>query len=107
MAESGKRQRRLSDGYSFAGFGAKETVRGVFGDPDVRIVRLDRRSKKRFAAVVSGSATAGTTGGGGRGAPPFAPKFRFVLEPERGRARRAPPGPRNANGWDCCCARPP
>jgi hypothetical protein len=60
MAESGKRQRRLSDGYSFAGFRAKETVRGVFGDPDVRIVRLDRRSKKRFAAVAGGSGTAGT-----------------------------------------------
>src|SRR6202795_2497708 len=66
LGSSGKRQRRLSDGYSFAGFGAKETLRGVFGDPDVRIVRLDRRSKKRFAAVVSGSPTAGTTGGWGR-----------------------------------------
>jgi transposase len=46
MAKSGKRQRRLSDGYSFAGFRALETVRGVFGDPDVRMVTLDRRSKK-------------------------------------------------------------
>src|SRR5277367_1649778 len=45
MSESGKRQRRLSDGYSFAGFRACESVRGVFGDPDVRIVTLDRRSK--------------------------------------------------------------
>jgi hypothetical protein len=63
MTKSGKRQRRLSDGYSFAGFRAKTTVRGVFGDPDVRIVRLDRRSKKRFAAVAGGSGTAGTTGG--------------------------------------------
>src|SRR6266576_7190200 len=51
MVESGKRRRRLSDGYSFAGFRADETLRGVFGDPDVRILRLDRRSKKRFAAV--------------------------------------------------------
>jgi antirestriction protein ArdC len=51
MAESGKRQRRLSDGYSFAGFRARVTVRGVFGDPNVRIVRLDRRSKKRLAVV--------------------------------------------------------
>jgi hypothetical protein len=66
MAESGKRQRRLSDGYSFAGFRAKETVRGMFGDPDVRIVRLDRRSKKRFAATAGGSTPAGTTGGCGR-----------------------------------------
>jgi hypothetical protein len=31
MAESGKRQRRLSDGYSFAGFRVRATVRGVFG----------------------------------------------------------------------------
>jgi hypothetical protein len=63
MAKSGKRQRRLSDGYSFAGFRAQATVRGVFGDPDVRIMRLDRRSKKRFAAVAGGSGTAGTIGG--------------------------------------------
>jgi hypothetical protein len=66
MAESGKRQRRLSDGYSFAGFRAKATVRGVFGDPNVRIVRLDRRSKKRLAVVADWSRTAGTTGGYGR-----------------------------------------
>src|SRR5271168_1027525 len=46
MAKSGKGQRRVSDGYSFAGFRARETVRGVFGDPDVRIVTLDRSSKK-------------------------------------------------------------
>jgi hypothetical protein len=63
MAKSGKRHQHLSDGYSFARFRAKATVRGVFGDPDVRIVRLDRRSKKRFAAVAGGSGTAGTTGG--------------------------------------------
>jgi transposase len=66
MAKIGKRQRRLADGYSFAGFRARATVRGVFGDPDVRIVHLDRRSKKRFAIVVDGSRRAGTTGGCGR-----------------------------------------
>ena len=32
MVKSGKRLRRLSDGYSFAGFCARATVRGVFGD---------------------------------------------------------------------------
>lgn len=41
-----ERQRRLSDAYSFAGFRAKATVRGVFGDPDVRIISVQRRSKK-------------------------------------------------------------
>jgi transposase len=38
-------------------------LEGLLGDPDVRIVRVDRRSKKRFAAVAAGSGTAGTTGG--------------------------------------------
>jgi hypothetical protein len=63
MAKSGKRLRHLSDGYSFAGFRARATVRGVFGDPDVRIVSLERRSKKRSVAVAGGSRKAGTTGG--------------------------------------------
>jgi len=63
MVKSGKRLRRLPDGYSFAGFRARATVRGVFGDPDVRIVRLERRSKKQFAAVAGWSAAGGTIGG--------------------------------------------
>jgi hypothetical protein len=66
MVKTGKRLRRLSDGYSFAGFRASATVRGVFGDPDMRIVRLERRSKKRFAAVAGGSGAAGTIGGYGK-----------------------------------------
>jgi hypothetical protein len=66
MAKTAKRRRRLSDGYSFAGFRPKETVRGVFGDPDVRIVSLERRSKKRSADVAGGSRRAGTTGGYGK-----------------------------------------
>jgi hypothetical protein len=60
MPKSKKRQ-RLSDGYSFAGFRAAANVRGVFGDPQVRVVRLDRRSKKRFAAVAGGFSRVGTT----------------------------------------------
>jgi hypothetical protein len=66
MSKSRKRLRRLSDGYLFGGFRARATVRGVFGDPDVRIVHLERRSKKRFAAVAGGSEAAGTTDGCGR-----------------------------------------
>ncbi len=66
MVKSGKRLRRLSDGYSFAGFHARATVRGVFGDPDVRIVRLERRSKKRLAAVAGWSKVGGTIGGYGK-----------------------------------------
>jgi len=63
MAKSGKRQRRLSDGYSFAGLRARATVRGVFGDPNVRIVRLDRRSKKRSAGAAGEPRRVGTTDG--------------------------------------------
>jgi hypothetical protein len=65
MPKSKKRQRRLSDGYSFASFRAAASVRGVFGDPQVRIVRLDRRSKKRFAVVAGGFRRVGTTDGRG------------------------------------------
>jgi hypothetical protein len=66
MAKSGKRLRRLSDGYSFAGFCARAAVRGVFGDPDERIVRLERRSKKRLVAVAGSCVTAGMIGAYGR-----------------------------------------
>src|SRR5258707_1538059 len=92
MARSAKRRRRLSDGYSFACFRANAIVRGVFGDPDVRIVRLDRRSKKRFAAVVGGSTTAGTIGGGGGVLRLPRPGFWVFFEPEGG----APPNPETA-----------
>ena len=60
MGTTGKRQRRLSDGYSFVGFRARATIRGEFGDPDVRIVTLDRRSKKPSAAAVGGRGQGGT-----------------------------------------------
>jgi len=75
MAKSGKRHRHLSDGYSFAGFRAKATVRGVFGAPDILIVRLDRRSKKRFADVAGCSRRAGTTDACGTFATCRAPDF--------------------------------
>jgi len=61
MAQSGKGQRRLSDGYSFQDFRAQAAVRGVFGDRDVRIVTLDRRSKKPPAGAAGWSRPAGTT----------------------------------------------
>src|SRR5271155_5075917 len=75
MAKSGEGQRRLSEGYSFAGFRARETVRGVFGDPDVRVVTLDRSSKKRLAAVAAVSRWAGTIGGYGEFATFRAPGY--------------------------------
>jgi transposase len=37
--------RRLHDAYRFAGFRPTATVRGIFGDPKARVLRLTRRGK--------------------------------------------------------------
>jgi hypothetical protein len=47
------RERRLRDAYRFPGFAAAGTVRGVFGRPQVRVLTLRRRQKKRAAAFVA------------------------------------------------------
>ncbi|MEX2163042.1 MAG: hypothetical protein WD823_02200, partial [Sulfuricaulis sp.] len=62
MANSAKRQRRLWGAYTFRGFRAQSTVRGVFGDPKARVITLVRRSKKRSAETADGRTWAGTTG---------------------------------------------
>src|SRR5271155_4347747 len=55
--------RRLWDAYCFPGFRPEPTVRGVFGDPKVRVIRLNRRSKTLRAAATVMSRWAGTTAG--------------------------------------------
>jgi hypothetical protein len=55
------RKRRLQDAYAFPGFRPEATVRGVFGDPKARIIKLKRRSKKRCVALAEPNTTAGTT----------------------------------------------
>jgi transposase len=47
--------------YSFPGFRPKPTVRGIFGDPKARVIRLERRSKKRRAGAAVACRWAGTT----------------------------------------------
>src|SRR5260370_9683424 len=66
MARISKRLRRLWDTYSFEGFRAEPVVRGVFGDPKVRIVTLKRRSKKHRVDAVAASRSGGTTAKSGR-----------------------------------------
>ena len=61
MAKSIQRKRRLQDTYTFPGFRPKATVKGVFGDPKARVVSLERRSKKRAAAVAVVCIGFGTT----------------------------------------------
>jgi hypothetical protein len=60
MAAPATRKRRLWDVYALPGFRPEATLRGVFGDPKARIIKLRRRSKKRGAVVVDAPTTAGT-----------------------------------------------
>src|SRR6516162_4965064 len=60
MARTRQRRRRLWDAYCFPGFRPQPTVHGVFGDPKARVIKLKRRSKKRFADAVVVSRWAGT-----------------------------------------------
>ena len=41
-----RKRRTLSDLYHFPGCKPKKTVRGVFGDPHARVIKLVRRGKK-------------------------------------------------------------
>jgi hypothetical protein len=45
-----RKRRTLSDLYLFPGFRPKRTVYGIFGDSNARVVKLNRRGKKLFAA---------------------------------------------------------
>jgi len=63
----GKR-RRLLDEYRFPGYRARADIKGVFGDPRARVIRLERVQKKRCVAVVLrpiGVITTGRCGGYG------------------------------------------
>ncbi len=53
----------LWDTYAFPGFRPQPTVRGVFGDSKVRVITVERRSKKRSVAVAVERTWAGTTDG--------------------------------------------
>ncbi len=55
--------RHLWDTYRFPDFRPSPTIRGIFGAPKARVVRLQRRGKKRHAASVDTSIAPGTTGG--------------------------------------------
>jgi hypothetical protein len=60
-----KAKRQLRDAYRFPGFNPQSEVRGIFGDPMVRILALRRRRKKRRVAVVDGGSKPTTTGDDG------------------------------------------
>jgi choline dehydrogenase-like flavoprotein len=79
MARAAKRSRLLWDTYWFPGFRPEPTVRGTFGDPKALVIGLERRSKKRCAAVAVASRWAGTTAGGSGAAEESGLRFRDLV----------------------------
>jgi hypothetical protein len=65
MGNRAKPKQRLSEAYKYPGFRPRATVREVEGDAGTLIVSLERRSKKRIAAVAVRSVGAGMTVGNG------------------------------------------
>ena len=51
-----KRARMWCELYSFPGFRAAAHLKGVFGDPDVRVVRLRRKKRPAPVRAVAGDA---------------------------------------------------
>src|SRR5260370_34643377 len=60
------RRRHLADAHAFPGFRAGAIVHGRFGDPQMRIVTLARRAKKRTVGLAGRCIAAFTTARGGR-----------------------------------------
>lgn len=56
------KERRLSDAYRFKGFSPQDKkVRGIFGEPQARILPMKRRSKKHAAENVALHIASGMT----------------------------------------------
>jgi len=72
------RAKTLKDSYRFPGFYPATKLRGVFGDRQARVIRLARRSKKRFAERAVRQVAAGTTGNENRSAIFRAERRRFT-----------------------------
>lgn len=51
----------MLDEYRFPGYRPKAEIRGVFGDPRARVIRLEGAQKKRFVVVVVRFAEVTTT----------------------------------------------
>lgn len=57
-----RRKRRLWDMYRFPGFQPSTTVKGIFGNPNARVIVLTRRPKKRAAERAAACSRDGTIG---------------------------------------------
>ena len=58
-----KRARTWCEMYSFSGFRAAAKLKGVFGDPDLRVVPLRRKKRRAPVRAAVASAVRSTTGG--------------------------------------------
>jgi len=56
-----EKKRQLLDEYRFPGFRPRSDVHGVFGDLKARVIRLERKQKKRSVDVVGKYTEAITT----------------------------------------------
>jgi len=45
------KKRRLLDEYWFPGFRPKAAIKGIFGEPDARVIKLDRQKKNGFRFI--------------------------------------------------------
>lgn len=72
------KKKSLYDAYRFPGFTPVRELHGVFGDRWARVIRLNRRSKKRSAAPAGRFIAAGTTDGSGRSAISHAATTGFI-----------------------------
>ena len=88
-----EKRRRLEDAYRFAGFAPEKLVRGIFGDPKARVLRLQRLRKKRPAAPVGSSRAASTTGRSAASAtsPAGTPAFTWRSKSDASTAGGVPP----------------
>jgi hypothetical protein len=57
-----KRARTWCELYSFPGFRAMARLKGVFGDPGVRVVRLRRKKRPGRVRAAAASGSRSTTG---------------------------------------------
>jgi len=57
-----RKHRRLWDAYRFPGFLPQHRVSGIFGDPQARVIGLNRRGKKQLVEAAVGSIILSTIG---------------------------------------------
>lgn len=88
-----RRRGTLREAYSFPGFVPTLTLRGIFGKPLARVLRLQRRQKKQPAgSVAAGTGVTMTESGSGSAICPVGPwtftwSWKFAGWPVSGVAR--------------------